>query len=412
VALAAFCVLTACSGGGATGAASPARSSPSSPSIASPSTTLNPSPADEPLTTRLNCGRPVTATHGLALYSLPISPPMLEVLDISNPLKPALLCTLGPAQGGHFDQVHNQLLFFIGDQMGMADLTSGTVVQTQRLPVPAFQGAFSRDGATFAYRSSDAAGSISTHLNSGGYDRTLYTQEPIGGHGGPAAGQGPVNELEFSPDGAELLDYDTFRPPSGPDKFLVYRIAGILGTYAPPDSFLIFHANGAHAGAWSSSGTTLYLFISRAPELIGDVDSLDGAGRTQTVASGLNGFYWPRTVPGGKSIVYDAYVQRPGDSCGGLPHLWRLEPDTRATAQLSTAISSEAVFVSQTVLWSNDEMPTQCGPGGESAPHGVIVAHDLRTGSDARVDMTATVPGIGGASLPPPDTLWVVDVLL
>jgi hypothetical protein len=42
----------------------------------------------------------------------------------------------------------------------------------------------------------------------------------------------------------------------------------------------------------------------------------------------------------------------------------------------------------------------------------VIVAHDLRTGSDARVDMAATVPGIGGASLPPPDTFWVVDLLL
>jgi hypothetical protein len=337
---------------------------------------------------------------------------MLEVLDISNPLKPALLCTLGPAQGGRFDQVHKQLLFFIGDQMGMADLASGNVVQTQRLPVPAFGGAFSRDGTMFAYRSNDAAGSISTHLNSGGYDRTLYTQEATGGHGGPAPGQGPVNELEFSPDGTELLDYDTFRPPSGPDKFLVYRIAGILGTYAPPDSFLIFHANGAYAGVWSSSGNSLYLFIWHGPELIGDVDSIDGAGKTQTVAAGVNGFYWPRTVPGGKSIVYDAYAQRPGDSCGGLPHLWRLDPDTHATAQLSPAISSEPVFVGQTMLWSNDEMPTQCGPGGESAPHGVIVAHDLKAGSDARVDMTATVPGIGGASLPPPNTLWVLDVLI
>jgi len=96
-------------------------------------------PPDEPFTTRLHCGRPVTATHGLALYSLPISPPMLEVLDISNPLKPALLCTLGPAQGGRFDQVHKRLLFFIGDQMGMADLASGNVLQTQRLPVPAWR---------------------------------------------------------------------------------------------------------------------------------------------------------------------------------------------------------------------------------------------------------------------------------
>lgn len=328
---------------------------------------------------------------------------------MSNPLKPALLCLLGPAQGGRFDQAPTQLSFWIGDQLGSADLTSGKVVETVRLPLLAFEGAFSRDGATFAYRAAeDAAGTVGTHLDGGGYDRTLHTEGPIGGHGGLAPGQGPGDQLEFSPDGTELLDYNAFRGASGTDNFMVYRIAGILGTYAPPDTFRKFQSNNAAHGVWAPTGSTQYFFVQGQGQM-GEIDSLDSAGQLLPFASNFTGFSSPHVAPAGDRIVYDKYTSPPGDNCGGLPHLWTLGLAARADSQLSPAISSLPVFITQSIIWSDEEKPAECGPGGESSQDGVIVAHDLANGRETRVDMSATVPGIG-PPLPLPNTGWVADV--
>ncbi len=371
--------------------------------------TVTPSPADEQFTTKLSCGRPVTATHALALYALAITPPMLEILDVSNPLKPALLCLLAPAQGGRFVQAANQVVFWIGDQLGAVDLSSGKLVQTARLPAPAFEGAFSSDGRTFAYRAAeDTAGTTSTHLNSDGYDRTLYTQAPMGGHGGLAPGQGPADQLEFSADGTELLDYNAFRGPSVPYSVLVYRTRGILGTYAPPDSFRLLQSNTAIHGVWAPTGSTLYFYVSNQG-LTGEVDSLDSAGQQSSLARNVTGFSWPRVGPAADRIVYDAYASTP-DNCGGLPHVWALSLAARTTSQLSPAVSSMPVFISQSLIWSDEEQPAQCGPGGETSFDGVIVAYSLTSGAVTTVDMTGTVPGIGGPALPPPNTGSVLDV--
>ncbi len=370
-----------------------------------------PSPGGEPFTTQLQCGRPVTATHGLALYALATRPPIVEVLDVSDPIKPALLCLLSPAQGGSFAQAPNQVVFWIGDQLGSADLASGKVVQTARLPFSAYRGVYSPDGSTFAYRASiDTAGTISTRIDGGGYDRELYAQAPIGGHGGPGAGRGPFDSLEFSADGQELLDFNAFRQSSGPDIFLVYRTRGILGTYAPPDSFLIFQSTNALPAGWSRTGSTLYFFKSSQQGPIGELDSLEAGGRQQTLAGGLTGVYWGRVAASGANIVYDTYVSSPDHSCGGLPHLWTFNLANRVASQLSAAISSQPAFVTRTVVWSNQETTGQCGPGGESYPDGVIVAHDISTGRDSVVDTTQTVPGIGGPPLPSPSTAYVLDV--
>jgi hypothetical protein len=369
-----------------------------------------PSPAGAPFTTKLTCGRPVSATHGLALYELATTPPILEVLDVSNPLKVVLLCLLSPAQGGSFDQAPNEVVFWIGDQLGSADLSSGQVVLTARLPMPAFEGVYSHDGATFAYRASvDPVGSISTRIDGGGYDRELYLQPPIGGHGGPPPGAGPFDQLEFSPDGKMLLDFSAFRPPTGPDNFMVYRTTGILGTYAPPDSFLIFHSTTAVHGAWAPTGGTLY-FLESPQGTTGEVDSVDANGRHVAPSRIVTDFYWPRLMPSGASIVYDAYISPPGDTCGGVPKLWTFDLASAGASQLSTAISAEPVFISQTIVWSNEQKVGQCGPGGESGPDGVILAHDIGTGRDSVVDTTQTVPGIGGPPLPPPSTSHVLDV--
>jgi hypothetical protein len=334
---------------------------------------------------------------------------VLGIVDVSNPIKPSFLCTLSPAQGGRFIQSRDTVAFWTGDRLGSVDLSTGKVVQTGRLPQTPFEGFFSRDGAMFGYRAGDSAGRIYTNINSGSLNRTLYTQEPLGGHGGTP--WGPVDQLEFSPDGSELLDFFSFRPPSGPDNFLVYRTANILTSSAPSDSFLVVHSTKVVDGVWSPTGNALYFYGPLPPpDTGGQLFSLDPSGQTRTAASGLNNMFWPRMAPQGGNIVYTAIVSTgPGDQCGGLPHLWSVDLATGHAMQLTFAVSSEPVFVSQTVAWSAEEVQSQCGPGGESTPDGLIVAYDLAGGTTKRVDMTDTVPGVGA---PQPSTSTVIDVWL
>jgi hypothetical protein len=315
------------------------------------------------------------------------SPNVLEVLDVTNPLKPVLLCTLIPADGGRFDLSPNELVFWVGDKLGSADLTSGKVVQSGQLAAAQVDGAYSENGAMFAYRVFTDAGGMSTHLYQFGADppdRTLYTQEPIGGHGGVPGG--PNDQLQFSPDGTELLDYWTFRPTSGPANLLVFKV----------DGSIVLQGTGLVSGVWAPTAAVLYFAASSPPGPTLEIDSLSATGDRSKVASGLNGYNWPVMAPDGRSIIYDTYdTSAPGQATGGLPHLWRLDLGARATSQLTSAVGSEPVFVGPRVVWSNEEKPCQCGPGGASAPDGAIVAHDLSTGRDEVVDMTLAVPGIG-----------------
>src|SRR5450759_5888077 len=131
LAIAAVAVL-ALAGCQASGAAQRPTGSPSQTSIPTSTPTEPPSPTAAAFPSQLNCDRPVTATHGLALFEYANSS-VLGVLDVSNPLKPALLCWLSGAKGGRFNQSATQIVFWIGDELGTADLSSGKVVQTGTL---------------------------------------------------------------------------------------------------------------------------------------------------------------------------------------------------------------------------------------------------------------------------------------
>jgi len=386
------CAVTAC------GTAAPvgrSRTSPSSGTSASAAPSAEPteaaSPAGSPISTQLSCSKPVTATHALALLAY-TDTTVLGILDVSSPFKPTLLCWLSPAQGGRFDQSSSRVIFWAGDKLGSADLATGKVVETDQLPATPSKGAFSADGKLFAYRVGDDNVGVSTHVHGIGYDRTLYTEEPIGGHGGPP--YGPLDQLEFSADGTQLLDYYDFRPTSGPPKLLVFRTA---------DWASVFQSASAPAGGvWSRSGNTPYFFVWGPQPPTGELDTLDTNGGPHTVAGSLNGFYWPRMQQDGGGIVYDTY------DTAGQPHIWRLELATHAASQLSTATGSLPVFVSPTIVWFNEEKPCDCGPGGLSAPDGVILAYNFAVGGWTSVDMSQTAPGVGA---PQPTTREVVDVL-
>jgi hypothetical protein len=344
-------------------------------------------------TSQLNCAKPVTATHGLALFEY-AGTSVLGILDVSNPLKPTLLCWLSGASGGRFDQAPNQIVFWVGNTLGAVDLNSGKVVQTDTLPATPSEGTFTSDGAQFAYRVGDDPNSgLSTHLyrRSNHRDITLYSQDPIGGHGGLP--YGPLDQLLFSPDNKLLLDYLEFRPNSGtPPRFMVFRTI---------DGSIAYQLETAAFGAWAPTGSTVYFFVRGEQGFIGELDSVGASGQAQTVVSGINGFFWPRVAPDGEAIVYDTY------DGAGLPHLWRFDLATHAVVQISSVVSSQPVFVTKTVLWAAEERPCACGPGGQSAADGTILAHNLGGGAVTPVDTSRTAPGVGA---PQPSPTGIVDV--
>src|SRR5467141_1444891 len=60
-----------------------------------PTSPASPSPTDQAFATTVNCTHPYNRSHGVALFSYPGA---IGVLDVSNVLKPFLLCWFSPAQ--------------------------------------------------------------------------------------------------------------------------------------------------------------------------------------------------------------------------------------------------------------------------------------------------------------------------
>jgi hypothetical protein len=351
------CSSDATSGGGAS----------ASPTVSPASATPAPRPAG--FTTQLRCSGQASSAHALALFHDYGKQSPLAILDVSDPQKPIVICTLAPAEGGRFLSA-TKVAFSAGDRLGLADLSTGTVVQTAQLRAVTFGGAFSRDGSRFAYQLWDDTGGLTLHLWSGGHDSTLYTQDPLGGHGGPGWASGPFSQLQFSPDGRELLDYILFRPMSGPANLQVFKLDG-----SPTVLY-----KGTAPAVWAPTGSLLYSSFWPVRPPTTEVDSIDATGQRRIVASGLNGYYWPSMTPDGRSIVYDTV------DAAGLPHLWALDLNTGASAQLSGATTAQTRFVGPTVVWENEGGPCECGPGGNSMPDGVMLAHDLSNGRDVTVD--------------------------
>jgi hypothetical protein len=248
---------------------------------------------------------------------------------------------------------------------------------------------------------------MSTHVYHAGIDRVLYTQAGLGGHGGPS--WGPLDRLEFSADDQYLLDFYAFRPPSGPDTLLVYQTGAILVAGVPADSLRRLSVNHAEPGAWSPQGSALFYFVPTTGSTSGQVVWWEPSGSLE-LASGVGSWSWPVVKPQGSELYYNAWTSTgPNDQCGGLPHLWHIDLGSGKRSQASDAVASHPVFVTPSFVCMNEERPTGCGIGGESAPDGVILGYDLADGSTKQVDMSLTVPGVGASQA---SSGWIVDVWL
>jgi hypothetical protein len=149
------------------------------------------------------------------------------------------------------------------------------------------------------------------------------------------------------------------------------------------DGSQILQVTNSDSGAWLPTGSVLYFSFWQGQPTNWQVDSIDANVQRRTVASPTRGLSWPSMAPDGRGIVYIT------EDSAGLPRLWRLDLATGATTQVGKAITAVTVFVGPNVIWTNEGKPCECGPGGNSTPTGVVLAHDLITGSDTAVDFSS-----------------------
>ena len=296
----------------------------------------------------------------------------LIVLDVLDPLHPVPACVLGNVTSGRFISA-TKIAFWYSTFVGTADLQTGSLNWSRAFLNPPAGLAFSPDGANWAYREGDASG-VRTHLVIGGKDQVVVTRGPVGGHGVPP--WGPVDQLVFSATGQYLLTYTLFAGAGEPPNFIVFAL----------DGSTVFKSTTAKFGTWDRSGNRLYfLAATTTAGIVGTVKSLDPGGQPVVRSPKLSSYFWPNLSPDGRALVFNTYgAQR-------FPHPWRLDIATRRVNLLSSATSTQPVFVAPDVVWSNEGLPCACGPAGTSSPDGRVIAHNLGTNVNSVVLEVAIV---------------------
>jgi hypothetical protein len=310
----------------------------------------------------------------------------LFVLDVADPLRPVKVCDLANARGGRFIS-GTKIAFWYSTFVGTADLQTGRLTWNRAFLNEPGAVAFSADGANWAYWEADASGAARTHLVVGGNDQVVLSRAPIGGHGGVP--WGPVSQLAFSDSGQYLLTYTLFADIGGSPNLIVYALDGTVA----------FQSTTAKFGVWDRSGNRLYfLAATNVGSTTGTVKSWEPGGQPVVRSPKLSTYFWPALSPDGKSLAFNTYNTQ------GFPHPWRLDIAKRARAQLSSASSSQPVFIAPEVIWSNEGIPCKCGLGGTNEPDGRLIAHNLRSG------INSVVLGLSGLTQSKSPTENIEDV--
>jgi hypothetical protein len=294
------------------------------------------------------------------------------VLDVADPLHPVQVCVLINGGSARFVSA-TKIVFWATTLVGTADLETGNVVWNREFGNPPLNVVFSPDGSSWAYQEEDAS-NVRTHLVAGGKDTVLVTRAILGGHGVPP--YGPLDQLAFSATGEYLLSYTSFAPAGDPPNFMVFALDGSTA----------FQSATAKFGMWDRAGNRLYyLAATNSASIDGTVMSLDPGGQPVMRSPKLSSYFWPTLSPDGTTLIFNTYGAQ------SFPHPWKLDISSRAKAQLSSATSTEPVFIAPDVIWSNEGVPCACGPGGSSQPDGRVIAHNLRTGVNSVVLLLATL---------------------
>jgi len=290
----------------------------------------------------------------------------LYVLDVADPLQPVQVCQLLNASTGRIVS-GTKIVFWYLTFIGTADLQTGSVNWSRAFVDEPMGVVFSPDGSSWAYRERDVS-SVRTHLVVGGNDMVVVRRASPGSQAVPS--YGPLDQMAFSATGQYLLTYTSFVPAGEPPNFMVFAMDGSTA----------FKSATAKFGTWDRAGNRLYfLAATTTAGIVGTVKSLDPGRKPVVRSPKLSSFFWPTLSPDGRTLVFNTYgAQR-------FPHPWRLDISSRARKQLSSATSTQPVFISADVVWSNEGVPCACGAGGTSAPDGRVIAHNLRSGINSVV---------------------------
>ena len=174
----------------------------------------------------------------------------------------------------------------------------------------------------------------------------------------------------FSATGQYLLTYTLFAAAGEPPGFVVFAL----------DGSTVFKSSTAKFGMWDRAGNRLYFLAATTVKgIVGTVKSLDPGGQPVVRSPRLSSYFWPTLSPDGRTLVFNTYGAQ------GFPHPWKLDIAGRVRTLLSSATSTQPVFVAPDVIWSNEGVPCVCAPRGTSAPDGRVIAHNLKTGVNSVV---------------------------
>ena len=164
------------------------------------------------------------------------------------------------------------------------------------------------------------------------------------------------------------------------------------------DGSIVFKSTTAKFGTWDRTGNRLYFpgVQRRSDRISGTVESLDPGAKPVVRSQKLTSYVWPTLSPDGKLLVFNLFGAQQ------FPHPWRLNLASGVKTQLSSATSTQPVFMSQNVVWSNEGIPCKCAPRGTSQPDGRLIAHNLSTGVNSVVQL--------GSDFFRPQTEEIVDV--
>jgi len=351
--------------------------------IASPQVTAQPSATPVP---SVACHRGASSPTAMVMLNSAGSTALLY--DVSDPLHPALLCTIS---GTSAHIVTGDTFAYLRPvsptetDVVLHSIGSGNEGVTARLPLASVYGSWTADGNVMAYTiaqpPSDQApqGSEQVWLFSGGRDRLVYTY-PIGLGDCVCRFGPPPLVLALSPDAQYLVA--GWRSGKGAAPLVVLRVF---------DGAKVATADAAYSLAiWARTGHRLFLSGSGAPGVAVWTPEGGTAVVSQTPWS-----YFPSLSPDGASAAFTGYA----DAAFAHPRVYVLDMKSGVARTLVPAERSQALFVKDGWTWYLEERPCGSNEGcaGSTAPSGTVYAMDLATSTERTVSFAPSEDPLNNA---------------
>lgn len=322
----------------------------------------------------------VGAVFSLAGYS------SLDVLDVTDPLAPTLVCTVNnapyPIQPIQWLSQSEFALVAIDQPSRMlrVDVSGRSITTLRQLNDYTAVTALSPDRTWLATMEGDPSGASFARLYGPSSTRTLASYPIPGGHGGTIYGFGGP-KVGFSPDGSLVLsvDYQANQNDATVPNLQVFDLQG-------------------NRVFWSARGTWAVWAVAALYYDGGDGKVYRWVFGGQPVEVMRNYWIEPGVSPDGQSI---AFLSRTLAASGPTFNLQKL--DTRSgvvSTVAATDLRIYPLFVTSTMMWVS-ELGTCDNCYGGYTVTGKVFAYDLATRGVREVRLPELLSPLAGASLSP-----------